>query len=255
MLHTIRVGADGWRRYTVGFDAEAGEVVVSMGPLVSTAQRALPGSEPRSTTEARAAIGVPFGSTDTALVTVDAFTGPTLTFVPERGRVDVRFLDWHRRWTHSLAFAAVVGLLVGIAGGVVETLIRGRPVRIAWTAALVATLGVVGHIAVDQMGSMGSNLLCPFTRRRTRGLGWIHSGDSIPNFLSVWVSAAAALVNLDRFASRQRLDLLWFIGLAVGLPTAVLGVLYWRQRVRGDTGPAHARASEVQAEMSDADLA
>ncbi|MCK4316942.1 MAG: archaeal/vacuolar-type H+-ATPase subunit I, partial [Anaerolineae bacterium] len=36
MLHTIRLGADLWRQYTIRFDPEQEEVAVRVGPVVNT---------------------------------------------------------------------------------------------------------------------------------------------------------------------------------------------------------------------------
>jgi len=37
-LHTMKLGADLWRRYSVQFDTEKNEVVVKIGPVVTTSQ-------------------------------------------------------------------------------------------------------------------------------------------------------------------------------------------------------------------------
>jgi len=91
-------------------------------------------------------------------------------------------------------------------------------------------LGLLGHILEDQLGFLGSNLLYPFTRARTRGFGLVRSGDAIPNFLTVWSAALVIVFNLDRFSAQPGLIPPWLLGAALALPVAVLGGAYHRQR-------------------------
>jgi len=248
MLHTIRLGSDRWRQYAVRFDPEHEEVAVRIGPIVNTGQIPLPGSEPslrlgreERGTEARTKVGVPMAPTYAEENIIDIFSGPSFTFERQGDELHVRFLDWHRRWSHSLTTAAVLGWAA--AGGVAlaEVLSRGVVTRTPLWAGLVAGLGLASHIVEDQLGFMGSNLVYPFTKRRTAGLGLLRSGDAIPNFLTVWVSIALILFNLDRFSAQPRLTPLlphshtpwWFLALAVALPIAVLGGLYQRRRREG----------------------
>ncbi len=59
MLHTIRMGPDLWRQYSVRFEPQAGEVIVRIGPLVNTGQVPYAGTEPQENAEARIQVGVP----------------------------------------------------------------------------------------------------------------------------------------------------------------------------------------------------
>ena len=231
MLHTIRLGADLWRQYTIRFDPEQNEVAVRIGPLVNTGQVPLPGSEPSSPPlsppqaggmkggEVRVKVGVPMVHTYDAENRIDIFSGPSFKFERRGDRLHVHFLDWHRRWSHSLTLAAALGVLGGLIFG-------------KW-GGLVIGLGSAGHILEDQLGFMGSNLLYPFSKRRSIGLQLLRSGDAIPNFLTVWTAVALILFNLDRFSDQALLNPWWFLGLAVVLPVAVLGGLYQWQRRRG----------------------
>jgi membrane-bound metal-dependent hydrolase YbcI (DUF457 family) len=226
MLHTIRLGADLWRQYTIRFDPEQGEVAVRVGPIVNTGQIPFPGSEPLPPSvppnggEVRIKVGAPMASTYDAENKIDIFSGPSFKFERQGDRLHVHFLDWHRRWSHSLILAAALGLASG--------LILGK-----WSG-LVIGLGVAAHILEDQLGFMGSNLFYPFSKRRTNGAQLLHSGDALPNFLTVWTSVALILFNLDRFSAQPRLPSGWFLGLAVALPLLVLGGLYQWQRRRGE---------------------
>ncbi len=231
MLHTIRLGADRWRQYVLRFDTERSEVGVRIGPVVSTGQVPLPGSEPADADEVRVPVGVPMVHTYDREIPIDIFSGPSFTFERQDDRLHVSFLSWHRRWSHSLTLAAALGL--GTAGivALIESLTGDVTSTPLW-AGLMVGLGLLGHVLEDQLGSMGSNLVFPFTRGRTRGLGLLRSGDAVPNLLAVWVGIVVILFNLDRFSDRPRLDPWWaFLGLAVALPVVALGGSYaWRRR-------------------------
>jgi len=82
----------------------------------------------------------------------------------------------------------------------------------------VMALAVLSHIVTDQMGFMGSNLLFPFTKRRTTGWRLFRSGDAIPNFLSVWICMAIIMLNLDRFSKAPILPPLPYLLLMIVLP-------------------------------------
>ncbi len=240
MLHTIRLGADLWRQYSIRFAPEQGEIAVRIGPVVNTGQVPFPGSEPESSEEARVTVGVPMVHTYDAENTIDIFSGPSFKFERQGDELHVHFLDWHRRWSHSLTLAAALGLL-------------GWAIWGKW-GGLIAALGVVGHVLEDQLGFMGSNLLYPFTKRRTIGLQLLRSGDAIPNFLTVWVAVALILFNLDRFSTQPRLDPWWFLGLAVALPLVVLGGLYQWQR-RGDVETKESlRQRDIVAEAEEIEI-
>jgi membrane-bound metal-dependent hydrolase YbcI (DUF457 family) len=185
-LHTVKLGADLWRQYRVLFDTEAGEVVVRIGPLVTTAQVPYPASELVEPAEGRASVHEPMRPTYDAETVVDIFSGPALAFRRRGDAVEVVFLPWHRRWSHSLLLALGLGLL-----GALLSPLHG----------LVLGLGALVHILEDQLGHMGSNLLFPLTRRRIPGLRLLRSGDALPNFLTVWLSLVLIVFNLDRFSA------------------------------------------------------
>jgi len=225
MLHTIRLGADLWRQYVIRFDPQHNEVAVRVGPIVNTDLTPLSGSEVgahpdgRHPGETRVEVGVPLVHTYDAENKIDIFSGPSFKFERRGDELYVHFLDWHRRWSHSLTLAAALGLL-------------GWPIFGPW-GGLVIGLGFAGHILEDQLGFMGSNLFYPFTKRRTAGLRLLRSGDAAPNFLVVWTAVALIIFNLDRFSAHPLLNPWWFLGLAMALPVVVLGGFYRWQRRRG----------------------
>ena len=219
MLHTIRLGADLWRQYAIRFDPEENEVAVRVGPVVNTGQVPFPGSEPEGAEEVRVKVGVPMVHTYDAENKVDIFSGPSFKFVRKGDRLHVHFLDWHRRWSHSLTLALAMGLLGWLVFG-------------KW-GGLIVGLGFAGHVLEDQLGFMGSNLLYPLTKGRVIGAQLLRSGDAIPNFLTVWAAVMLILFNLDRFAAQPMLNPWRFLGLALVLPVVVLGGIYQWQRLRG----------------------
>lgn len=235
MLHTIRLGADLWRQYVVRFDPRRSEVSVRIGPVVNTGQVPFPGSEPEGLKEVRVPLEFPLVETYDEEYKIDIFSGPSFRFERVGDRLRVHFLDWHRRWSHSLTLAVLLGVGVAALFALVERGIAGGVTRTSLWAGLVTTLGFAGHVLEDQLGFMGSNLFYPFTKGRTAGLRLLRSGDAIPNFLTVWLALAIILFNLDRFSASPRLDPISYLLLFVGLPLVVLG---GSLRSAAESGPA-----------------
>ena len=98
--------------------------------------------------------------------------------------------------------------------------------------------------------------LYPFTRGRTQGLGLLHSGDAVPNFLSVWTAVMVMLFNLDRFSAQPRLEPWWaFLGLTVALPGVLLGGIYRSRRRRQVSQEAEAlRQQEILSEAEGTEI-
>ncbi|NLF00929.1 MAG: metal-dependent hydrolase [Anaerolineales bacterium] len=255
-LHTVRLGADRWRRYEVHFDGERCEVSVHIGPQVSTSQIAVPQSEPTGDSSARVPVGLAFRAQGAERVVVDIFSGPTLAFERIGDTVTIDLQPWHRRWSHSLVLAVALGLGVAALTALVERWRHAALSRLPLLNGLVVALALAAHIAEDQLGYMGSNLGYPFTRRRTPGLKLFHAGDAAPNFLTVWVSLALIMANLARSPSTVHLSP-WLFVLIGGAPVVVVSAaaIWRRARVR----PEHLRAGlgagpqrEVEAETEDA---
>ena len=223
-FHTERLGSDLWRRWSLAFDPERGEVAVWPGPVVTTGQvpvpdcqAAAPGSEPAGGSEGRARLPVPilYDPPQGDVIEVDILSGPSLAFAPEGEAVRVTFLPWHRAWSHSLLAVLLLG-----AGGWLLAPVYG----------VVAALAALAHVAMDQLGFMGSNLGFPLTRHRTRGLRLFHSGDALPNLLAVWLSGAFIVFNLDRFSGEPLLPAVPYLLLTVVLPCLACAALALRHR-------------------------
>jgi membrane-bound metal-dependent hydrolase YbcI (DUF457 family) len=206
-LHTLRLGADLWRQYGVAFDLDHNEVVICIGPVVTTGQMSYLGSEPLGLEPGRAQVDIPIHLTYEGDIQIDVFTGPSLAFKPVEGAVEVTFLPWHRAWTHSLAMVLVLG-----AVGFLLAPVYG----------LVMALAGLAHVLEDQMGFMGSALLFPLTRKRTAGLGWFRSGDALPNFLVVWISLTTILLNLDRFSTTPMIPVVPYLLAVIVAPVLIL---------------------------------
>ena len=244
MLHTIRLGPDSWRRYAVSFRLADGEIVVRTGPVVDTGQQPLPG-EPFVATSHAVTLDVPMDCTCDREIVVDIFSGPSLTLDRRDGLLHLQFLDWHRRWSHSLTFGITLALGVGTGLALLQRLSGSSTVPPLWASLLVG-LGLLAHVVEDQLGSMGSNLLYPLTEERTPGLGLFRSGDALPNFLTVWTALMLILFNLDRFSAQSHLPPWWaFLGATVLLPA--LALITFRRR-RSQEGEALVR-QEILSEL------
>jgi len=145
---------------------------------------------------------------------IDIFGGPSFEFRrAQQDRVEIQFLPWHRAWSHSLVLAALLGLSVGLLANV--------------TLGLVIFAGMAVHILEDQLGYMGSNLFWPLSETRTGGLRLIHSGDAIPNFVTVWSALTLILFNLDRFSGRPPFfEPASFLLFALAIPAGALLLIY-----------------------------
>ena len=223
--NTIRLSADTWRRYTIEFIPDEGEILVSIGPIVTTDKKALPGSalEPFQIARRRfdGQILLPYKR----CYDIDVFQGPSFLFFLDGQSIGVQFLDWHHRWTHSLFVALAAGLCIGLITGC----FMDRVVAI-WMGVL-CWLGYSAHVLEDHLGYLGCNLWWPFSKQRRSGLGLFHSGDAIPNFITVWLSLVIILFNLDRYGSTSYLSAEPYLIIGVGVPIiAVIALYIWQRR-------------------------
>jgi hypothetical protein len=187
-LDTVQVGADRWRQYQLKFDVPRRRVAVRVGPLVDTSGKPLPGEDGEEGRERFSPLLQGVKLDYEATTTVGAFDGPTFRMMPAGdGRVVPEFIPWHREWSHSI----LVGLAFALAGGLLWN----------WLAGAVIFAAYASHALLDQVGFLGGNLFFPLTKRRSAGLRKAHSGDFLPNILTVWISCLAILWNLARAAS------------------------------------------------------
>jgi membrane-bound metal-dependent hydrolase YbcI (DUF457 family) len=212
-LSTIQLSADNWRQYRVKIDPEAGEVRVQFGPVVSTGQAPQPATLPASRPVGLAKFSAPVLQSCEPACTVDIFDGPSFKFTrSEKGVVEIDFLPWHRNWSHSLTVGA---FLAGIAA------------FWTWQASVVIFFAYVIHVIEDQMGHMGSNLLFPFTKKRTPGLKIMHSGDAFPNFAGVWLCCLLIFWNVYKAIPNPlyHFSFMRFMMTAMIVPFAIFGAV------------------------------
>ncbi len=216
-LHPLRLSVANWVTYGIALDAAHHEIVVTLGSET-----------------ARATAGL-LGATYDGGFEVGELGGPSLRLsVGADGAVSAAFLPWHRTWSHSLVLAAALGCAVAPIGGVL--------------AGIVSAAGFAAHVLEDQLGYLGSNLFWPFTRVRRDGLKLLHSGDAIPNALTVWLSLMLLLFNLDRARVVPSFDALAFVTFAMALPAVGFITLYAQRRARGVFVPTVEKLREQAAE-------
>jgi len=253
-LVSIRLGADFWQQYVVTIDNEKKEVRVKFGPVVNTGQVPVDGTENQYPTVASAPMKARLIQTYDAPLKVDIFDGPTIGLAPrEDGDFDLDFLPWHREWSHSLTIGLFMGILFSLIVGVIITLQNGWPsfpppqealsiweasklwigaffnhYAIAWQS-IVTIFGCYGvHVVEDQLGHMGSNIFYPITKERTPGLKWMHSGDGLPNFLTVWICCLLIFWNLYRAMPEPTFQFGFIHLMMVGL--VIPGAVFWAIR-------------------------
>ena len=155
---------------------------------------------------------------------IDIFHGPSFLFTRDGDSVSVRFLDWHRRWTHSLLLAPIIGLCIALVTGWLCN----------WSTALwtgiVSWIGFSAHVLQDQLGFLGCNLWWPVSRRQKPGLGLFHASDVLPNFVTVWLSLLLILFNLDRYGSISYISSVPFFVIGLGVPLILIFVAILRNR-------------------------
>ncbi len=202
-LHTMQLGANLWRSYTLWFDSKTSEVVVEMGPLVDTGQVPFVGTEPKENAVARVKVSCKFFQEFDKKSNIAIMSGPCFEFVKrDEGRVEIVFLPWHRTWSHSLTLGVLIALLVGAAS---FFLVPEGPYGYLYIIPrwmlypLIILFGSAVHIFEDSTGFMGNNLFYPFTKHRTNGLGFMSAAEAIPNFFFVYTAIVMILFNLDRF--------------------------------------------------------
>lgn len=151
--------------------------------------------------------------------------------------MSIEFLPWHRAWSHSLLLGIALGVLLAV-------LMDAR-------AGFVAGLGFCVHVLEDQLGHMGSNLFWPLTRERSSGLKLLHSGDTLPNMATVWLSLTLLLLNLDRASDVPLLDLTSYLLFVVIAPVALMLGIYARRRWQRHASRETARMAHEQRKQHD----
>ncbi len=209
-FNTMKIGADTWRQYGIMVDNENKRIIVKIGPLVTTGKSPIPETTPPD----EEGIGVAhydaeLEHTYEAWTYADIMSGPDYGLVPQpkEGNIRLDFIPWHRKWSHSLTCGLAVapfGLLAYLG---ISWLFAGSDwvfnPELAVVVFMICLYAYWLHVIVDQFGVMGSNLFPPFTKKRSQGLSLFHSGLSIANFGTNWISVAVILYNLNYFADER----------------------------------------------------
>lgn len=186
-LNTVRLGPDEWQEYEVHFDVAARKVHVRYGPVVNTGTQPVRRGPHQASSEASAALPCPLRLEYRARTTVNIFGGPEFRLEPQPdGSVIPRFIPWHRDFSHSLGFALLAGASCLAVWGV--------------TAGLVASVAIAAHVAADQLGTLGSAVLWPLSRRRIPGIQLVASGATAPGLAAVLGAALVVFWNLQAAA-------------------------------------------------------
>jgi membrane-bound metal-dependent hydrolase YbcI (DUF457 family) len=234
-LQTIQLPNGMWRRYSVFFKEKEQQVRVKIGPKISTGLEVKPGSEPEEEKVAVVKYKPKLNYSYESVTNVDIWDGPTFQFRREGDEIYADFIQWHRRWSHSLTIGVVFGLLFALATGLLYyfsgvyltdfdiLMIFGVIVGGAW-----------GHIIVDQLGWLGSNLLWPITGKRKTGMGLTRSMDPLGNFIVTYLLTILIVWNINRFAPTPIIPLsdTLFVLVLIVLPISVVvtGAHIWEKR-------------------------
>jgi membrane-bound metal-dependent hydrolase YbcI (DUF457 family) len=182
-MNTIRLGADTWQSYVIRFNLRENRVEVELGKVIDTGGTAV-GTPAGGVLTASAAIPSGVHLEYLAEIKVGAFEGPIFRTVPEKGvRMMIEFIPWHRSQSHSICYAMIFALLTGVFFNM--------------AAAAITMLAYSSHVALDNLGYMGSNILWPFTSGRHPGMKLLHSGDGFANFYTIWLALIVIFVNLS----------------------------------------------------------
>lgn len=195
-LNTIPIGSDEWLRYHVRFVAYPEEapghgarwaVSVSFGPIVDGGGLPIATHEAVKVQSSERWLPCRVGIEYEASLTIDILEGPLLEMHPsDDGRIVPILIPWHRRFSHSIAACMIVSLCTALL--------------LSPTHGMIVFFAYGAHIAVDQLGYMGSSLFFPFIRGRVRGMRITHSGDGFWNFFLVWAPCLLISWNLMRLS-------------------------------------------------------
>lgn len=215
-----QLGANKWRQYCIVF--EESKVHIQFNEVVSTSQIPFPGTEPKSNRIGTADLVNPLKTrTDdidwlNKLVryvrqkikgpdrppgavkpsTIDILSSTMFGLRLEKdGKVYFNWLPWHRTWSHSYVFGAMLTIPIFII-----TYLMG--LADWWLYGVVAFIGIATHITEDMTGHIGGSLLWPIMKERTEGLELFKASDPRTNFSVIFTAFIITIWNLDRFTTK-----------------------------------------------------
>ncbi|MBN2408038.1 MAG: metal-dependent hydrolase [Elusimicrobia bacterium] len=218
-FYPTQLSANTWRQYCIIFESRG--VGIQFNEIVSTSQIPVPGTAPENNRTGRAGFEWELKSRtddidwlnrlvrymrqkikgkDRAISavkpsTVDILSSTMFGLKMEKdGKIYFNWLPWHRTWSHSYVF----GALLTIPVFVIAYLFKFNP---WWLYGLVAFIGFATHITEDMTGHIGGSLLWPLLKPRTEGLELFKASDPRTNFSVIYSAFVLLVWNLDRFTT------------------------------------------------------
>lgn len=208
-LNTIRSNVDTWQRYQIHIDPRKQVLTASLEEAIDTGGNPVDGVS-LSKQVASAPFHTPVSLEYMATFSIEMFDGPHLECKPTpKGLVLIRFIPWHRAYTHSMGISTILAAAAVALG--------------AWPAAIVGWSAHASHVLLDQLGYMGSDLLWPLSHRRFPGFKLQHASSSFWNLAAVWIAIAMLFSNIHSHAHTvHRLPPIGYIAAVIILPLAIL---------------------------------
>ncbi|MFC2061015.1 metal-dependent hydrolase [Elusimicrobiota bacterium] len=215
-----QLGANRWRQYCIIF--EESKVTIQFNEIVSTSQIPIPGTAPKKnrvgaaefthklkpTTDdldwlnklirflRRKIKGADKPKTVVKPSTIDILSSTMFGLeLQDDGKIFFNWLPWHRTWSHSYVFGAMLTIPVFLI-----TFLLKLPYW--WLYGTVAFVGFATHITEDMTGHIGGSLLWPLLKPRTEGLELFKASDPRTNFSIIYTSVVLIIWNLDRFTTQ-----------------------------------------------------
>lgn len=213
-----QLGGNKWRQYCIIF--EGNKVSIQFNEIVSTSQIPFPGTAPDNrvgTADFKYELiprrndvdwlnglirfirqkikGPDKINTVIKPSTIDILSSTMYGLSLEKdGRIYFNWLPWHRTWSHSYVFGAILTIPVFII-----TFLLKIPVW--WLYGIVAFIGFTVHITEDMTGHIGGALLWPIMKERSEGLELFKASDPRTNFSLIYTAFVLIIWNLDRFTT------------------------------------------------------
>lgn len=147
------------------------------------------------------------------------------------GSVEVVFIPWHRRASHSLT----LGIIFALLGWMLASLLHWVPGK-EWVVGAVIFLAWLMHVILDTFGHMGINLFWPVTKHRTSGLYLVSAANPFWNAFVNYSCVALILWNLNSYNAEVSASYtvpwlaavpVWlYLFVGVVIPWVILGAVY-----------------------------
>ncbi len=269
-----QLGANKWRQYCIIF--EENKVSIQFNEIVSTSQIPVPGTAPQGNRIGvkefshkikpvtddinwlnkiiyflrKMLKGKNLPKTVVKPSTIDILSSTMFGLKLEKdGRIYFNWLPWHRTWSHSYVFGAILTIPVFLI-----TYLLNLPYW--WLYGITAFTGFAVHITEDMTGHIGGSLLWPLMKERCEGLELFKASDPRTNFSVIFTAFVLIIWNLDRFTTQYIsggqnsilsgwLFLLLFLGIPLTIYFAVIAVIKSNIRQKKETQQAESKPGGV----------